>query len=282
MNNYCSKCGSSINQGEKFCRVCGTEVAVNIIQQNNQPYSTNQEFATQNQNIQPPTTNSVYSDETLIKAYIGKKAEKIMTSKFSVWAFFFGPIYLLYRKMYLYGLALWLIYVIAGIFLSEYSLTISLAGSIFLGIKFKDLYLKHVQEQVTKIKQKNPGLSYELLTLNCSKKGTENIVFVLIISAMLFLLLIYAIVSIIVYFVNNIKTENILSCESPEGNITLYYDDDNNINGYYQINIDYDLDEQKKVAKQIGMDQYIEDFSLWFSSNTSGTCQKEDRDLDEN
>lgn len=30
----CSSCGSSVNQGDKFCKVCGTEIISQMIQQN--------------------------------------------------------------------------------------------------------------------------------------------------------------------------------------------------------------------------------------------------------
>lgn len=36
----------------------------------------------------------------------------------------------------------------------------------------------------------------------------------------------------------------------------------------------YDLDTQKSYAEQIGIDAYLEEFSNWFSNNTTGSCTK--------
>ena len=34
------------------------------------------------------------------------------------------------------------------------------------------------------------------------------------------------------------------------------------------------LDQQKKYAEQVGIDAYLDEFSNWFSSNTTGSCSK--------
>lgn len=68
-------------------------------------------------------------------------------------------------------------------------------------------------------------------------------------------------------------TSNKLVCKSDEGNITIYYND-KNITGYKASGLSYDMDAQKQVAEQIGIEQYVEDFSTWFSTNTTGSCKK--------
>ena len=72
------------------------------------------------------------------------------------------------------------------------------------------------------------------------------------------------------------SSSNKLVCESKEGNITLMYNDDK-IVGYSAKNITYDLDQQQDYAKEVGIDSYMDEFSTWFESNTSGTCTKEER-----
>ncbi len=64
---------------------------------------------------------------------------------------------------------------------------------------------------------------------------------------------------------------NKLICKSNEGNITIMYND-STINGYTASNISYDLDGQKAIAKQIGIESYISQFQAWFEANTTGTC----------
>lgn len=77
---------------------------------------------------------------------------------------------------------------------------------------------------------------------------------------------------VVVIFVITSATSKKLVCKSKEGNITLMYND-KTIKGYTANGITYDLDGQKKIAEQIGMTDYLEQFSQWFSSNTSGSCE---------
>jgi uncharacterized membrane protein YvbJ len=74
---------------------------------------------------------------------------------------------------------------------------------------------------------------------------------------------------LIFYLVSN--SSNKLVCKSKQGNITIMYND-KNITGYTSYNINYDMDEQKKIAEQIGIDEYILQFNTWFNTNTTGTC----------
>lgn len=84
---------------------------------------------------------------------------------------------------------------------------------------------------------------------------------------------IVVIVIVILFVVSS--TSKKLVCKSNEGNITLMYDD-NTIKGYTASGITYNLDEQKKVAEQLGMDEYLNQFSDWFSTNTTGTCTRKE------
>ena len=62
-----------------------------------------------------------------------------------------------------------------------------------------------------------------------------------------------------------------LVCKSAEGDITIMYNDET-ITGYTTMGITYDLDGQKQVVEQIGIDAYMEQFTTWFRTNTSGDC----------
>ena len=68
-------------------------------------------------------------------------------------------------------------------------------------------------------------------------------------------------------------TSKKMNCESSKGNITIMYSNDT-ITGYSATNITYDLDQAKKYAEQIGVDAYLDEFSTWFSTNTTGTCSR--------
>lgn len=62
-------------------------------------------------------------------------------------------------------------------------------------------------------------------------------------------------------------------CKSDASNITLMYND-KKITGYITKDIRYDLDVQQKLSEQIGVDEYLNQFSNWFSTNTTGTCKR--------
>ena len=64
-----------------------------------------------------------------------------------------------------------------------------------------------------------------------------------------------------------------LVCESSEGNITIMYND-KTITGYTAKNISYNLDSQKEYAEKVGIDEYLKEFSTWFSNNTTGSCER--------
>lgn len=69
------------------------------------------------------------------------------------------------------------------------------------------------------------------------------------------------------------STSKKLVCKSDEGNIKIMYND-KTITGYTASGVSYDLDGQKKYAEQIGIEAYLDEFSTWFSTNTSGTCTR--------
>ena len=64
-------------------------------------------------------------------------------------------------------------------------------------------------------------------------------------------------------------------CKSSEGSITIYYKN-GKINGYSSVGrYSYDFDEQKKDAEQMGIEEYFEQFNVWFVENsTNGKCEK--------
>lgn len=191
----CPKCGANVNQGEMFCRVCGAKIISQSVQPNQMeqmPVANQQDYA-QNQYVsqqQPIMNNNVgdlasnyssYSDdEALINAYIGKNADKFKNSGFSVNTFFFGNIYVLYRKMWMLGIVWFLVSMIISMFLSSLSSGLTLAINIFISTQFKKWYLKHVEEKVAKIKTDNPHASHEQLLMICTQKGGTTIIPVII------------------------------------------------------------------------------------------------------
>lgn len=77
----------------------------------------------------------------------------------------------------------------------------------------------------------------------------------------------------IIIFVTVFATSKKMVCKSNEGNITIMYND-KTLKGYTAKGIVYDFDTQKEYAKTIGVDSYLNEFSTWFSNNTTGSCSR--------
>lgn len=211
----CPNCGSKVNQGEAFCKVCGTKLSSpQNITNNTQQYqqytnqntnsinqlinykninNPNQNVANQqinnNLNSQQPQNNIyqnniIYNNDSdneyLIDSYIGKNAEKLKNGGFSTNTFFFGSLYVLYRKMWLLGFIWLAINITANIFLKSISGAIAVITNIIASTQFKKYYLKHVEERVDKIKSENPDKTKEQLIMICSQKGGTTLIPVII------------------------------------------------------------------------------------------------------
>lgn len=206
MNN-CPNCGSNVNPGEAFCRVCGTKIAVpqtNLFNNTQQPQQVNsvntvfqqsQQMNNQNvntvfQGFQQPQNNgyannemlqnNYINNEDLIDSYIGKNADKLKNGGFSVNTFFFGFLYVLYRKMWLLGFIWLAISIVANMFLESIASVFTLATNIIISTQFKIFYLRHVKEQVDKIKVENPDKTKEQLMMICSQKGGTTLIPVIV------------------------------------------------------------------------------------------------------
>ena len=207
MNN-CPNCGSQIIMGDKFCRVCGTNI---ISLQNNINQNYNQQIlVNQQNNIQAPMTfeqqqmtnplkNEPHyvpvTDDDLINEYIGNNYKELKAGGFSFCTLFFGFIYLMYRQMYLLGIIWIAINALCVKFLPTYTFIVSGLISISLSIMFKSLYLKKVRNKVEKIKQQNQNLDSSELRALCRQRGGTSA------AAVILILLIYAIVFYMSYSV---------------------------------------------------------------------------------
>lgn len=87
----------------------------------------------------------------------------------------------------------------------------------------------------------------------------------------IFVVVVIALVALVFGLVS--ANSNKLICKSNEGNITIMYND-KEITGYTAKGMSYDLDGQKEYAKQVGIEKYLDEFMVWFSTNTTGSCTK--------
>lgn len=81
-----------------------------------------------------------------------------------------------------------------------------------------------------------------------------------------------AIAVVALFFLMTANSQKLI-CKSSEGSITILYDE-NSINGYTVVNMSYDLDAAQEYAEQIGVEAYLDEFELWFSSNLNGSCTR--------
>lgn len=209
--NICPNCGSNLKDGDKFCRKCGTKVEL------------------RNNDLKTLIKNISISDDDLINAYIGKNADKLKNGTFSANTFFLGSLYVLYRKMWLLGIGWLVVNAIVGAFLEPVSSAISIALSVVLGLKFKNLYLKHVIEEVNKIKIENNNATREELMMICTNKGGTSILGVILPIIIIFALSFFAVLT-------SHDTDEDFDIKD-ENNITNYYYD--TINGMLLYSINY-------------------------------------------
>lgn len=221
--NVCPNCGSNLKDGDKFCRKCGTKVEL------------------KNNGLKTFIKNITISDDDLINAYIGKNADKLKNGTFSANTFFFGSLYVLYRKMWLLGIGWLAVNLIVGAFLEPVSNVISIALSVVLGLKFKNLYLKYVIEEVNKIKIENNNASREELMMICTNKGGTSILGVILPIIIIFALSFFA----------------VLTSHDTDEDIDIK--DENNITNYYYTTID---------------EMYLYSINYRIIPNSNSTCKK--------
>ena len=102
--------------------------------------------------------DDIYKEDMLIDAYIGKKTDRLKNGGFSWCTFFFGTYYILYRKMWIFGIILWAIGLVIGNVvgtLEWLELIIDLIIGISAACIFKEKYLAYATKNVRKIKEKN-------------------------------------------------------------------------------------------------------------------------------
>ena len=180
----CPKCRSEVFGDEKFCRYCGQSLTTTVNDQPslnpsipiyNQSSNTQQNTASNQYNYQANQMYNNSEDEILLNEYIGKKAEEIKANKFNYSMFFWGILYLFYRKMWLYAFALLAVTTISMLFLAPFALVISIGASIYLAKNFTKLYLSHAKDQIRKIKFDNSDKTTEQLIPIVRKKGGTSI-----------------------------------------------------------------------------------------------------------
>ncbi len=205
---YCNKCGAELKKGDSFCGYCGNKIGDTI---ENEP-------KVDNNVAEESKVNNTFEDEELINAFMGPKADKFKGNDFSFLTLFFRGLYLLYRKMYLYGL-LWIfalpivaaiIPIIGGI--------LPLAAAIVMGIYFNKIYLDFVKKKVAEIKNIYKGKTREELIEICKTKGGTTWVPV-IIYIVITVVISVAIIAFFIYLIRSGEFDDIIDSDFDIDNI---------------------------------------------------------------
>ena len=157
---FCNNCGKEISEDSPFCEYCG-ERSIPIPSTESLPQITEEDFA----------------------HFIGKNADKYLpkfkkftvdgVDKFSItwhWsAFFFGGLWMLYRKLYLWFLLAFVLPIIP--FLPSY---FGLLMMIVWGMTANYIYYKHAEKKILKLKTDQPSFDLSLMAASLRKIGGVN------------------------------------------------------------------------------------------------------------
>ncbi len=165
-----------------------------------------------------------YENEDLLEAYIGEDYKLIKKSPFNIWAFLFNWVYLLYRKLYITGIAGLVISWIFILIFRNYKAILIYIGivSLLLGIFFSKYYIWVSKQKVEKIKaqEEENGDSDKFTIANtCKENGGVNTTKALIIYLAFLLLIFISLFPISFNTSHNTKfwqenSENLANCTS--------------------------------------------------------------------
>lgn len=133
----------------------------------------------------------------LLEAYIGKNYNKITGKSFNWSAFFFGSLYVLYRKMYLYGFILMIFTNVIAIFSLNATnidmrvsnpilvlgalLAVNLIIGLGVALTFNSMYLNYSMGKINNIKDRHKNDKEKILS-DCKFEGGTSLILALIIN----------------------------------------------------------------------------------------------------
>ncbi|MBE6140737.1 MAG: hypothetical protein E7172_04300 [Firmicutes bacterium] len=82
--------------------------------------------------------------------------------------------------------------------------------------------------------------------------------------------IILILITIIYIFIASSRKK--LVCNSANGSITIIYNS-KGLKDYNSKNINFDFEKQQKVVQDIGIENYIKEYSIWFKINEDGNCK---------
>lgn len=224
---------------------------INGLNNESQSSSDESNYKTVNISLNPNITE--FHRRNLLIAFVGFKYEKFCKDKFNIWALIFAEFYLFYRRMTTLGLIFLLIRG-ASFIISKplYSIIIN----IILAFTFNKLYLYHAKRKILSIERHNKNAGYEVLReLSLSAGGTKSSNAVWALSATIIIAVITVIAISISGGTLNGKLPNInilvLLGKNPEFKGELSYEDNININNYYEIEMPNEIASSATTGNNI-------------------------------
>lgn len=182
----CPECHTELDKNERYCKNCGKEqkkkrriskkklssINTSKIIKKNKKKKEEKEIKNKNHPKDDSIVLTTSSNEDLINAYIGPNADWLKNQNFSILTAFFGPFYLLCRKLWLQALILIVIYIFSHLYLQEnIGMLLRVILNILTAAKFKDIYKKEVKNRVEYIEKQNKGKSSEEIMDICKIQG---------------------------------------------------------------------------------------------------------------
>ena len=196
----CPNCKNHVDESYTYCAKCGEQLKKDQNNNYNETHNTQFDYSKNYSNVTNSYNdhhNSQYnysnlysnnyqknitSEEDYLKSYIGNNYNSIKQTNFSLIAFIFGPLYLLYKKMWYYSLILLLIIFAISTQNLNIAALITILINLYLGFKFNSIYLEYANKKVESIKISNPDKSSIEILKVCENKGKNlNIIFVVVI-----------------------------------------------------------------------------------------------------
>lgn len=175
---YCFRCGTKVDKNQTYCPHCGANIKEEMSRYYTPEYM--KEAPSHEDQYQYSIQYSYKDNDDYLKAYIGKNYDKIIKQKFSIPTFIFGPLYFLYRKMYIYAPVYLLLLILLG------PIT-----TLIISFFFNKIYIYHANKKIKEIKQKYNTESEEQILEHCKKSGGRNIIIPILIGIILIIFIIY-------------------------------------------------------------------------------------------
>ena len=129
-------------------------------------------------------TFDIVQDPDLLHAYAGKNYYKFITRRFNIAGFFFSVIYLLFRKLYVAGIVIFLLDILLINLIRDHvhlilpafflGLSVNVALSLLVGFLANEYYLFAAGYRIGRLKRKYPGRGHAELRGICEAKGGTN------------------------------------------------------------------------------------------------------------